>query len=446
MSADPIATLSEAMQAVVDDLRAELAMAKARIARLEAAQVTPSMLDAALIEGSAVVGQHGVVEAAPAPRPPAGRLTTTAQIHAAAMAVPGVVRAHVAYKDRVWRCQIADAEGSCSLMLRGAVFAAVAPRLGPMQTFLPVAWEGGEVSLVGAAERMQRQRAAGTRGPMGRVWGATHERGSDVPRRIDPEETISIAGAGTYDVLMQIVRGFPGVAGLGRRDDVGRAGTLEVIVEPGHDLEETVQAVRDAIGHMLPVGISLVAVPQAAPPAPVAAPASPGRFRVGQRVRVTRPQNRAERRRQPGWMSDMDIYDGAECTLTVQTDGGWWKLAEDPTMWDFHPDWLTPIETPATAPEAQAVPFDEVGVAYCCALPPEQRRAYREIRRWYVEGDCREDRECKDRLEAAGLDRNTLNRAGPLGYNSWIARYFGEPDALARLDADEREEERRANL
>ena len=56
MSADPIATLSEAMQAVVDDLRAELAMAKARIARLEAAQVTPSMLDAALIEGSAVVG------------------------------------------------------------------------------------------------------------------------------------------------------------------------------------------------------------------------------------------------------------------------------------------------------------------------------------------------------------------------------------------------------
>ena len=189
MSADPIATLSEAMQAVVDDLRAELATAQARIARLEAAQVTPSMLDAALIEGGACVAWHGMVEVAtPVARP-------------------------------------------------------------------------------------------------------------------------------------------------------------------------------------------------SAPRPPVAAPASPGRFRVGQRVRVTRPQNQAESGMLTGWMSSMDIYDGAECTLSAQTSEGWWNLTEDPTMWDFHPDWLTPIETLATAPEAQAVPFDEVGVAFCCALPPEQRRAYREIRR-----------------------------------------------------------------
>ena len=112
-------------------------------------------------------------------------------------------------------------------------------------------------------------------------------------------------------------------------------------------------------------------------------------------------------------------------------------------MWDFHPDWLTPIETLATAPEAQAVPFDERVVSEMLAVPAALRGQVRAMRRRYAEsqragGDEEYDFEdCDPELLRLGLSSD-LSCA-------WVERYFGEPDALARLDADEQEEERRAN-
>jgi len=91
MSADPIASLSEAMQAVVDDLRTELAAAQARIAKLEEAQVTPERLGAALIEGSAIVAQHGEMGVGEVVRPRAEERPRRSVAAAAPAAAPAAV-------------------------------------------------------------------------------------------------------------------------------------------------------------------------------------------------------------------------------------------------------------------------------------------------------------------------------------------------------------------